>query len=343
MLSNTIPVLFLSLLAAGCASSENVTSIKVSPDEQRLLLQQQTSNGREFRVTDWDRKIITTIPLPFGAELADWLGDSHHLLFYVKPDGIVSKHLFSIDVDDPNRPAVDLTPFPDPFRAGLLTSAGKDGSVLVEMNLGNNASVFSLYRLFLDGRAAQLVDQGSPQSQGWLTDPNGALVARLVAEGHPARIHLELRIADDEWKKAMTLSERTVLYGGTFFELLSAQMPDGTAWVIAQGKLGNRHVQRIELTTGRTVTDEATDPPGDVWTALTEIDGTKPLLYIYGWDDPKLRLFDHQLELLFQQLLLPINAKPFDVSTGKMHRHLAVAFRTEVGEQKNCFGRSRSE
>jgi dipeptidyl aminopeptidase/acylaminoacyl peptidase len=132
-----------------------------------------------------------------------WAQDSRHVLFQWDPDGSENTRVMRLDVDQPEKAPVELTPA-EGARAWLRQVPLLDPEhVLVEHN-GRDPTEMDLYRVALATGEAVAVAQGADGVIGWVTDPAGRVLARSRRTGPDGAWALELLEPDGSWRTAFS-------------------------------------------------------------------------------------------------------------------------------------------
>ncbi|MEW2549874.1 S9 family peptidase [Streptomyces sp. NPDC047002] len=112
-----------------------------------------------------------------------WTDDPGLLLYEQDTGGDENWHVHRVDLEDPDAPAVDLTPFPGARVMGLELPASRPGKALLHLNHRDPAE-FDLCEVDIATGALTVLAQNPGQVAGWLYTPDGELYAQTqTAEG----------------------------------------------------------------------------------------------------------------------------------------------------------------
>jgi dipeptidyl aminopeptidase/acylaminoacyl peptidase len=116
-----------------------------------------------------------------------WSGDPRWLLYAQDDDGDECWHVFRVDLDHPDEPAVDLTPFPKVVVHHELL-AGDPRHALITMNRRRPDEV-DVHRLDLLTGDIDLVAENPGNVAAWIVGPSGAIFATTLDEEGNSTIH----------------------------------------------------------------------------------------------------------------------------------------------------------
>lgn len=116
----------------------------------------------------------------------EWAADSRHVLFARDRDGNENFHLFAADMLEPERAALDLTPFPGTtMRSPQMLRdesprilADDPRHVLIMLNKRDPA-LFDLYRVDIVDGELVMVAENPGDAMRWVTNSAGTVVARI--------------------------------------------------------------------------------------------------------------------------------------------------------------------
>ncbi|MFG3255076.1 alpha/beta fold hydrolase [Streptomyces sp. NPDC048172] len=178
-----------------------------------------------------------------------WTDDPRWLLFAQESDGEENRHLYRVDLDDPDAPAIDLTPFTGARVAHyeLLPGRGRGraGKVAVQLNL-TGPDAFDLYEADIATGALTLLAENPGHPDGWLFSTTGDIYAHaLNADGD-----FEL----SRWDSASGTLRPLLVRDGTDHPLgiHPVQLtPDGAGlWLGSYGDGDRMSLVRVDLATG---------------------------------------------------------------------------------------------
>ncbi|GAF47497.1 putative peptidase [Rhodococcus wratislaviensis NBRC 100605] len=175
----------------------------------------------------------------------EWTDDPRFLLYLQDDGGDENWHIHRVDLDDPQTPAVDLTPFPGAQVLGLERPAARPGTAIVQLN-ARTAAEFDLYELAIATGELTLLVENPGDVMGWLYAGDGQLFARtLTDEGD---IALSRRDAvTGELVRVATFDGADYPLDIYPFEVT----PDGTgAWIGSNRGTDRTRLVRVDLATG---------------------------------------------------------------------------------------------
>ncbi|MFJ4716309.1 S9 family peptidase [Streptomyces sp. NPDC088785] len=173
-----------------------------------------------------------------------WTDDPRWLLYEQDRDGDENWHLHRVDLDDPEAPAVDLTPFPPGVRA-LGYQPAAPGRAILRLNHRDPAR-FDLYELDISTAGLTLIARNDGRVEDWIRSGTGELYA-LVRTDSGARALTGWDAERGPTHTVKELDEHAWPYG--IFPMQPT--PDGTGvWIGAHRDGGLTGVARLDLTTG---------------------------------------------------------------------------------------------
>lgn len=160
----------------------------ISPDGSRIAYLAPEHGRRNVWVRGIDQEhadaVCVTHDTRRGISTFHWTGDPRWLLYQQDTDGNEDWHLYRVDLEAPEEPAVDLTPLPAGSRVfGVEELPSSPGTVLVWMN--RRPTSIDVFRLDVaTGETTLLREQPAPGSHD-LLDREGepAFRAELTADG----------------------------------------------------------------------------------------------------------------------------------------------------------------
>lgn len=128
-----------------------------------------------------DARCVTTEDR--GVVSYHWTRDPRWLLYTRDQGGDENTHLYRVDLEDPDAPAVDLTPYPGVRSVGLDLPAGRPGTVITQLNLRDRAR-FDLVELDIaTGALSTLAQSSEGNVGGWLYSEREPFAVATTAEG----------------------------------------------------------------------------------------------------------------------------------------------------------------
>lgn len=171
-------------------SDPEFSGASLSPDGTRIAYLAPEGGRRNVWVRGTDEEhadaVCVTHDTRRGVGRYHWTDDPRWLLYEQDTDGNEDWHLYRVDLDAPDEPAVDLTPLPPGSRVvGVDPLEGVPGSILVMMN--RRPLYFDYFRVDVaTGETTLHLEQAAP-TETILLDRAGAPV-------------FGSRLADDEWR-----------------------------------------------------------------------------------------------------------------------------------------------
>ena len=113
-----------------------------------------------------------------------WTDNPRWLLYLQDSGGDENHHVFRVDLDDPDAPAVDLTPFPGARAMGLERARGRKGVYTVLLNARNVAEP-DLHEIDVESGEITMIAQSPGLGQFLLPGVDGDMfVFALTADGN---------------------------------------------------------------------------------------------------------------------------------------------------------------
>lgn len=162
----------------------------MSPDGNRIAY---LAPWRNDRLNVWVQNISAAGELagPARCVTADatrsvvvyhWTDDPRWLLYLQDGGGNENWHVYRVDLEDPDAPAVDLTPFPG-VRSMLTLPKGRPGKAIVQLNK-RNPELFDPYELDIATGELTLLAENPGNIMEWLCSRNGELFnSAMTADG----------------------------------------------------------------------------------------------------------------------------------------------------------------
>ena len=154
---------------------------RVSPDGSRLAWIAPADGPLNVWVApvDGGDPVQVTNDRDRGVRSYSWSRDGARILYMQDTGGDENYHLFAADLDHPNAPDRDLTPF-DGVKVGVVdVPRGDAGHVLISTNR-RDRGVFDVERLNLETGAIERIAENPGNIMGWLTDREGLLRAAFA-------------------------------------------------------------------------------------------------------------------------------------------------------------------
>ncbi|KAA0098870.1 S9 family peptidase [Mycolicibacterium sp. P1-18] len=172
-----------------------------------------------------------------------WTDDPRWLIYLQDTKGDENWHVHRVDLDDPEAPAVDLTPFPGVMAAPLREV--KNGTTAVMMN-DRDATLLDVHDLDVATGDLTLRAINPGHVNGWLSSDGGDLFATsLTPDGN-----LEL----SGWDDATGTLRPIITFDGSDYPVGIHPMvvtPDGTGvWMGSNRDTDRTRIVHVDLTTG---------------------------------------------------------------------------------------------
>jgi len=173
----------------------------------------------------------------------EWTDDPRWLIYLQDTNGDENWHVHRVDLDDPDAPIVDLTPFPGAM--GLPVREVKNGTTTVMLN-NRDATLLDVHELDVATGVLTLRAVNPGNVNGWLSSERGDLFATaLTPDGD-----LEL----SGWDDATGTLHPIVTVDGSDYPVGIHPLvltPDGTGiWMGSNRGTDRTRIVRVDLTTG---------------------------------------------------------------------------------------------
>ncbi|MFD4700815.1 S9 family peptidase [Streptomyces niveus] len=204
-------------------------------DRMNVWIESVDAPGDARCVTTEDRGVVSY----------HWTRDPRWLLYTRDQGGDENMHLYRVDLEDPDAPAVDLTPYPGVRSVGLDLPAGRPGTVITQLNLRDRAR-FDLVELDIaTGALSTLAQSSQGNVGGWLHSEREPFAVATTAEGD-----LEL----SRWDAATGALDPVARFAGGDSPLGVYPMevtPDGAGVWLGSNRGSDRlRLARLDLGTG---------------------------------------------------------------------------------------------
>jgi dipeptidyl aminopeptidase/acylaminoacyl peptidase len=230
--------LFKSPARAGATISPDGTMIAyLAPWKDRLnvWVQDVQEDGEPRRVTADDNRSVL---------IYRWTDDPRWLLYAQDGDGDENWHVYRVDLQNPDAPAVDLTPFPG-AKAMFDLSAGRPGKAIVHLN-NRNVELFDLYEIEIATGELTLLVENPGRVASWLCSRNGELFATALTPDGDVEL--------SRWDGDAGTLNTVAVFDGTDYPMSVYPMvitPDGTGvWLGSNRNTDRTRLVRLELATG---------------------------------------------------------------------------------------------
>lgn len=172
-----------------------------------------------------------------------WVDDPRWLLYVQDSGGDENWHLYRVDLDSPDTPALDLTPYPGVRLLGLEQPHGRPGKLFVQLN-HRRIDQIDLYELDVASGELTMLAENPGNVMSWFCGPHHEVFTQsLTPEG------------DIEFSRyASGALESLVVYNGADYPvgMHPTQMtPDGTGlWMGSSRDTDRTRLVRLDLATG---------------------------------------------------------------------------------------------
>ncbi|MEU7144138.1 S9 family peptidase [Nocardia sp. NPDC046473] len=173
-----------------------------------------------------------------------WTDDPRWLLYTQDTGGDEQWHLYRVDLDNPDAPALDLTPFPRTAVIDFELPARRSGKVLVHLN-NRKVELFDLCEIDLATGDITVLAENPGHVGAWLCGPDGEVFGRgLTTTGD-----IELSRWDSDTLHPIALFDGADYPMGVLPVRLT---PDGSGvWLGSNRGTDRTRLVRLDLTTGQ--------------------------------------------------------------------------------------------
>ena len=166
-------------------SAPERTAATISPDGTRIAYLAPWQNRLNIWVQDVDDDATArcvTADETRSVYIYRWTDNPRWMLYMQDSGGDENWHVYRIDLENPDTPAVDLTPFPG-TRASFELPKRLPGKAIVQINK-RNPELFDVYELDIATGELTLRAENPGNVVNWLSGPNGDLFTNtLTADG----------------------------------------------------------------------------------------------------------------------------------------------------------------
>lgn len=166
-------------------SAPERTAATISPDGTRIAYLAPWKNRLNVWVQDVDDDATArcvTADETRSVYIYRWTDNPRWMLYMQDSGGDENWHVYRIDLENPDNPAVDLTPFPG-TRASFELPKRLPGKAIVQINK-RNPELFDVYELDIATGELTLRAENPGNVVTWLSGPSGDLFTNtLTAEG----------------------------------------------------------------------------------------------------------------------------------------------------------------
>ncbi|MHB9756522.1 S9 family peptidase [Streptomyces sp. BYX5S] len=229
-------------------TSPVATAGSISPDGTRIayLAPEQGRLNVWLRDVDTDDSVCVTHDRRRNVHSCHWTDDPRWLLYTQDGDGDENWHLFRVDLDRPDVPSVDLTPFPGVRLADFWQPAGLPGIVVAVLNQ-RRLDQFDVHHIDIATGRITLVAQNPGHVSEWLCGPRGELFATVIPPTGGHELHA--------WDTGSATMRLITAYDGADLPMgltPTTVTPDGTGiWIGSHGEGDLLRLARLDVATGR--------------------------------------------------------------------------------------------
>jgi dipeptidyl aminopeptidase/acylaminoacyl peptidase len=235
----TVEEFFDPPVRASASISPDGTKIAyLAPRKNRLNVWVQTlddDNNAAARCVTYDETRSVTGFL--------WVDDPRWLLYVQDSGGDENWHLYRVDLDSPDTPALDLTPYPGVRLLGLELPHGRPGKLFVQLN-HRRIDQIDLYELDVASGELTMLAENPGNVMSWFCGPHHEVFTQsLTPEG------------DIEFSRYESGAlESLVIYNGADYPVgmhPTQITPDGTGlWMGSSRDTDRTRLVRLDLATG---------------------------------------------------------------------------------------------
>lgn len=223
------------------------TAATISPDGTRIAYLAPWRNRLNVWVQDLDSDEpgrCVTADDTRSVYIYRWTHDARWLLYMQDNGGDEHWHVYRVDPDDPDTPAVDLTPFPG-TRADFDLLKARPGKAIVQLNK-RDPELFDAYELDIATGELTLLAENPGTVISWLSSQTGELFTNtLTADGDVELSH---------WDNGAKALRSIKIYDGADYPLgihPIAVTPDGTGlWLGSNAGSDRTRLVRVDVATG---------------------------------------------------------------------------------------------
>jgi dipeptidyl aminopeptidase/acylaminoacyl peptidase len=240
----SVEELFSAPVRAGATISPDGTKIAyLAPRNNRLNIWVESVDAGE----DGDTARCVTADDNRSIYAYHWTDDPRWLLYAQDDDGDENWHVYRVDLQNPDAPAVDLTPFPG-ARAMCQVTAGRPGKAMVQTN-HRDVGYLDAYELDIATGDLTLLAQNPGNVAGWLSSRDGDLFTTATTPDGNAEV--------SQWDPTTDSLRTLVVCDGADYPMGIYPMeitPDGTGlWMASNRGTDRTRLVRLDLATGEEV------------------------------------------------------------------------------------------
>lgn len=223
---------------------------KISPDGSRIAFLAPWNNRLNVWVEELDGDAparCVTADSTRSVQMYYWTDDPRWLLYLQDTGGDERWHIHRVDLDDPEAPAVDLTPFDGAMAFLMDLPKSRPGTAIVSLN-SRKVDEFDVYELDIASGELTLIEQNPGNVAGWVYGPGGSLFAASQNEDDDIEI--------GRWDPQARELQRIALFDGADYPLgifPVVATPDGDLWIGSNTGTDRTRAVRLEVATGQEI------------------------------------------------------------------------------------------
>lgn len=267
---------------------------QISPDGLKLayLAPEENRLNVWVRTLGQEDDVCVTHDHTRGILQYHWTRDSSRILYQQDNGGDENFHVLVVDVDAPNQPARDLTPF-EGVRAELIDLPRHDPNLLTIMLNRRSPQLFDVHRLRIDNGEMELVVENPGNVIGWTADFQGAVRG---ASAQTATGDSEILVSDREGAELRSLG----VYSNEDNGIVFGFDPSGSsAWVGTAKGLDTMGMFKVDTSTGRADLYDS-DPESDLTGVIGSDRTGEVLAAVYVRDRRLNHFFDAEFETRYR-------------------------------------------
>ncbi|WP_019203744.1 S9 family peptidase [Tsukamurella sp. 1534] len=221
---------------------------QISPDGTRLAFLAPRDNRLNVWVEDLDGDEparCVTADSTRSVQMYHWTDDPRWLLYLQDRGGDEKWHLHRVDLDDPDAPAVDLTPFDGAMALLMDLPRSRPGTVVVALN-NRQVEEFDVHEIDIASGEMTLLERNPGNVAGWIPGPGGELYASVQNDDGDIEIC--------RWDSAARELNRIALYDGADYPLgmfpVIATPDGGGLWLGSNRGSDRTRPVRLDVETG---------------------------------------------------------------------------------------------
>ncbi len=223
------------------------TAATISPDGTRIAYLAPWKNRLNVWIEDLDGDTeprCVTADETRSVYIYRWTQDPRWLLYMQDTGGDENWHIHRVDLDHPDSPAVDLTPFPG-VRSEFNLLKKRPGKAMVQLNK-RNPQLFDAYELDIATGELTLLAENPGTVIGWMCSQRGDLFTSVLTSDGDVEL--------SQWDTATKSLRPIKTYDGTDYPVgihPVAITPDGTGiWLGSNHGTDRTRLARLDVATG---------------------------------------------------------------------------------------------